>query len=398
MTASSSRPCARCRLLTAVIAIGVFAAVLLLAGCAPEPRPTPAGPSEHSVQADPTPPETPAAETESSLLLASLAHTDAVAIVDPSQPDASAVQRITVGAAPWGVGVADDGATGYAATAEGLAVIDLDSRQRTALIPFQHSADRLGVGEYRAGGLGLAVSPNDAPGGARVYVAMTSGDGTYFLEVFDVATEQFIAAVPVGLRPFDVLVAPNGSWAATVDHDGFTVTVVDAQSLEATTHTVAPFGTEGGLASWEKPHYGAVAADGSVLLPYQGKVVVRLDPRTGRMSTIASAADSHAHGTALDGDLLLTVGTGSFGNATGSPNLSLLDVVSGEERIVPLDVPHETVAVWTAVDGTHFAAVAGGNTRNEGWDGITLVSVDTLDTRSLPVDGYPQAVVSYAHS
>ncbi|KTR85982.1 hypothetical protein NS354_07005, partial [Leucobacter chromiiresistens] len=68
------------------------------------------------------------------------------------------------------------------------------------------------------------------------------------------------------------------------------------------------------------------------------------------------------------------------------------------ECVAPLDAPHETVAVWQNADGAEFAAVAGGNTRNEGWEGITLVALDSLETRRLAVAGYPQAIVAYARS
>lgn len=363
-----------------------------LAGCAaeqsqvtpqtaPKPAPVPA----------PEPADPPAA----ALLLVSLARGDEIAIVDPAQnATEQAARTITVGAAPWGVGV--HGTTGYAATAEGLAVVDLVQGVRTDLVPYLHPTSERATGEYRPGGLGLAVSPD----GSRVYVAVTSGDGAFFLEAFDTADAKFIGSAPVGLRPFDVLVAPDGAWAATVDHDSFTVSVVAADTLAVTQHEVAPFGTEGGLASWEKPHYGAVdttpgANFGSILLPYQWEVVVRLDPLTGATSEIASAANSHAHGTTLAGRTLLTVGTGSFGSATGVANLSILDLDSGAEREVSLKVPHETVAVWRDASGREFAAVAGGNTRDAGWDGLTLVALDDLGVREIPLPGYPQAVVAF---
>jgi hypothetical protein len=225
---------------------------------------------------------------------------------------------------------------------------------------------------------------------------VTTGDGSDVLEVFDTASGTFVGFAPVGLRPFDVLVAPDGAWAATVDHDSFTVTVVDAATLKATPHTVAPFGTDGGLASWEKPHYGAVDARGGILLPYQGLMVARLDPATGQVTTLKSSANSHSHGTALAGRRLLTVGTGTFGNASGDPNLSILDLDGGGEQIVPLTPPHETVTVWTDTAGAEYAAIGGGNTRGEGWDGITLVSLADLSKRAISVPGYPQVVVSFA--
>lgn len=373
---------------------GLFGAAavagLVLAGCAAEPRASRDGDRAPRDEAVPEEPQPVARE----LLLVSLARSDEVAVIDPALPDAEAVHRIRAGAAPWGVAVASGGATAYAATAEGLAVIDLAAGERSALVAYRHPAPFVSSGEYRPGGLGLAVSPD----GSRVYVAVWSGAGGAVLEVFDTAAGAFVGEAAVGERPFDVLVAPDGSWAATVDHDSFGVTVIDAVSLEPTTHRVAPFGSEGGLASWEKPHYGAVEADGSVLLPVQGRTVVRLDPRTGATSAIPSAANSHSHGTALAGRSLLTVGTGAFGNATGGPNLSVLDLDSGSERLVPTAVPHETVAPWKDPAGREYAAMAGGNTRDAGWDGITLVALDDLSTREIPVPGYPQAIVRFARS
>lgn len=373
-------------------------AVAVLAGCAadrgagarPDGAPRPGASPRPDGGPDPDPGT--GTTSASTLLLASLAHAEHVAIIDPARPDAEAVRRVRVGAAPWGVGVDAARQLGYAATAEGLAVVDLAAGKRRRLVRYRHPAARLEQGEYRPGGLGLAVSPD----GSRVYVAVMPDGNSAFLEVYDAERQRFIAAVPVGARPFDVVVAPDGSWAATVDHDAFTVTVVDARTLRPRSHTVAPFGTEGGLASWEKPHYGAVDEDGAILLPYQGKVVVRLDPRTGRFTTIRSRADSHAHGTTRAGRRLLTVGTGAFGNAEGRPNLSILDIDTGAERVVPLSRPHETVAVCRDASGREFAAVAGGNTRDEGWDGITLVDLEDRGVRELAVPGYPQAVVAFA--
>lgn len=380
---------------------------LALAGCAAEEhaparaglgRPDAERPSAHP---GPSPEPESGARAAGTLLLATLARGDEIAIIDPVlQGTGAVVDTVRVGAAPWGAGVSPDGRTAYAATAEGLAVVDLASRTRTGLVPYRHPAPAISSGEYRAGGLGLAVAPD----GSRVYVAVTDGSlspGSSFLEVYDVETAAFTASVAVGIRPFDVLVAPDGAWAATVDHDGFSVTVVDARTLDATTHRVAPFGRAGGLASWEKPHYGAVADDGAILLPYQGLVVARLDPVSGEITMLESRADSHAHGTALAGPRLVTVGTGAFGNARSGPNLSILDLETGRERIVPLDPPHETVAIWRDASGAEFAAVAGGNTRDAGWDGITVVPLDATAEeaethRRIPTPGYPQVVVGFA--
>lgn len=341
--------------------------------------------------AAPSPEPTSSEGPASNFLLATLAHTDKIARIDPANEDPNAVEFLAVGAAPWGVGVHAAGNAAYVATAEGLAVVDLATFTRTVLVPYLHPAPSIGQGEYRPGGLGPAVAPD----GSAVYVAVLSDVETSHLEMFDVKRGVFTGSVQVGWRPFDVVVAPDGAWVATIDHDSFSVTVVDPVAMTAKRHEIAPFGTEGGLGSWEKVHYGAVEPGGTILLPVQGKVVVRFDPGTGASTTLASATNSHAHGTALAGRRLLSVGTGSFGNATGSPNLSILDLDTGEERIAPLDVPHETVAAYTSADGEGWAAVAGGNTRDMGWDGLTFVRLSDLAQRRLDVAGYPQVVVSY---
>ncbi|ALO67930.1 hypothetical protein AS189_17375 [Arthrobacter alpinus] len=367
-------------------------AALALAGCTtdgvPGQKPSTVAAPKPSAGTAPTASHPP---SNSSFLLATLAHTDKIARIDPENQDKDAVEFLTVGAAPWGIGVYSPTHAAYVATAEGLAVVDLATFKREALVPYLHPAPEISQGEYRPGGLGLAVAPD----GSAVYVAVSVDTQTCFLEVFDVQRGVFTGSVRVGWRPFDVVVAPDGAWVATIDHDSFTVTVVDPASLHATTRKIAPFGTEGGLASWEKIHYAAVDADGTILLPVQGKVVVRLDPVTGKSSTIPSAANSHAHGTALARRLLLTVGTGSFGNADGVPNLSVLNLDTGDERIAPLDVPHETVMVWSDAAGADWAVVAGGNTRDEGWDGITFVRLSDFEQRKLNVPGYPQVVVAY---
>lgn len=122
--------------------------------------------------------------------------------------------------------------------------------------------------------------------------------------------------------------------------------------------------------------------------------MVRFDSVTGKSNTIPSAANSHAHGTALAGRLLLTVGTGSFGNADGVPNLSVLNLDTGDERTAPLNAPLETVTAWSDAAG-EWAVVAGGNTRAEGWDGLTFIRLSDFEQRTLDVPGYPQVVVTY---
>ncbi|MFE6235743.1 hypothetical protein [Cellulosimicrobium sp. NPDC057862] len=386
-----------------VAAWATAAVVALLAACSPgaagdaapsAPAPDVAPPS--ATDPEPAPTTVPAApeepvEAPPRYLLATEAESDGLAVVDPTIRDGSAVvDRVEVGAAPWGIAVHAPTRRAYVSTAQGVAVVDLATRERVDLIPYRDAPDRAGFGEYRRGGMGIAVSPD----GARVYVAVHRGDSST-LETIDVASREVLASTPVGLRPFDVLVAADGSEVYTVDHDEFSVHVVDTTTFEARRIEVAPFGTEGGLASFEKPHYAVLDDDGALLLPYQGRVLVRLDPATGTTSSVPSAADSHQHGVARAPDgRVVVVGNGPFGNAAGGPNVTVLDPATGAEQVAPLTRRHETVTTWTdPVTGALSAVLAGGYTQAEAWDGATVVDLGTLATYEIQIPGRPQVVV-----
>ncbi|WP_306231904.1 YncE family protein [Agrococcus beijingensis] len=415
----------------------IFLAAAALVGCtpgsletSPSPSPSEAATARPTTETSPSPVMTPAPEAQPQpVLLATLAASDGLAIVDPDAAD-PVLGVIPVGQAPWGV--AAQGAAAYVATAEGLAVVDLAARTRAALVPYLHQPASVGFGEYRDGGLGIAVSPD----GARVYVAVHRWPDPAWLEVYDVASGAFVASADVGIRPFDVLADPGGAWVATVDHDSYTVTLIDPASPSTVVRTVeiAPFGNLG-FSGWEKPHYAAITADGRIALPYQGLVTVLLDPATGATERVEATANSHQHGvaTAPDGRLV-TSGTGAFGTATGSTNVSLLDPLTGAEQVIPLQRPHETVAIWqgadasggagadaaapsttatatpapaapataatpTAAPSTAAAAawsivLAGGYTRDGWWDGLTVVDPSSGSVREVALAGRPQHVIA----
>ncbi|WAC66866.1 hypothetical protein OVA14_03590 [Agrococcus sp. SL85] len=387
--------------------LAAAAVVLALAGCAPGalvPGPSPAATQprpDATATAAPSPEPEPAAAP---VLLTTLAASDGLAIVDPDA-DEPVLDVVEVGQAPWGVAAAEG--TAYVATAEGLAVVDLAARERTALVPYLHQPAEAGFGEYRDGGLGVAVSPD----GAHVFVAVHRWPDPAWLEAYDVAEGAFTGSVGVGVRPFDVLADPDGEWVATIDHDSYTVSVVDAAALEAAggaggggaaapeivRHEIAPFGNLG-FAGWEKPHYAAITGDGRIALPYQGLVMVLLDPATGATERVPMAANSHSHGvTAAPDGRLVTVGTGAFGTATGAPGVSLLDPGTREEQVVTLERPHETAAIWQPDAGGGWQAVlAGGFTRDGWWDGLTVVDPASGAVREIALDGRPQAIVAAA--
>ncbi|MBP1325906.1 YVTN family beta-propeller protein [Leucobacter exalbidus] len=306
---------------------------------------------------------------------------DTVTFVDPQTGPTDSVQ---VGMAPYGLVVGADGRA-WVATAEGVAVVDTLTRERLSLIPYEAEVGEIMGGEYRGGGMGIAMSPD----GEQVYVGVNIPNRNGALEIIDVASEQVTDSVEVGLRPFDVDVAADGTQVYVTNHDSYDVTVIDAATHNARNFEVAPYGTEGGLGSWLKPHYAAVRADGMLALPFEGQKLAMLDPKTGSVTVEAMTASTHQHGTtyAPDGSLLV-VGTGPIGNANGAASLTIRSP-EGDERVIALDGPHEDVAVSS---DSRTAYVSGGFTRDGYWDGITVVDLTSGDTRKLEAGQRPLGV------
>ncbi|EFL19253.1 lipoprotein [Streptomyces sp. C] len=317
---------------------------------------------------------------EGTLLVADFG-ADTVTFVDPRR---GPVGSVAVGTAPYGLAVGPDGLA-WVATAEGVAVVDTRARTRVAGIPYTTGTGPVGTGEYRGGGMGIALAPD----GSRVYVGVNVPGGRGVLEVIDTAAREVTATVPVGCRPFDVDVARDGGEVYVTGHDSFDVTVVAADTLAARRIEVAPYGTEGGLASWLKPHYAVVRpGDGRLLLPFEGERLAVVDPRSGAVAVEPMTADTHQHGTALTADgRLLVVGTGAVEEGEG-PSLTVRSP-GGEERVHPLDGPHEDVAV--SRDG-RTAYVTGGYTRDGYWNGLTVVDLADGTTRRLPAGNRPLGI------
>ncbi|MFB7542085.1 YncE family protein [Streptomyces zaomyceticus] len=309
---------------------------------------------------------------------------DTVTFVDPAR---GAIGSVKVGTAPYGLVVGTDGRA-WVATAEGVAVVDTTTRQRLALIPYETDAGPVTTGEYRGGGMGIALAPD----GRRVYVGVNVPGGNGTLEVIDTASLRVTDTVPVGRRPFDVDVSGDGSEVYATNHDSFDVTIVTAGTLEPRRVEVAPYGTEGGLGSWLKPHYTAVRpSDGKLLLPFEGERLAVVDPRTGRTTIEPMTANTHQHGATVTADgTLLAVGTGPIDPSEDRGPSLTVRTPGGAERVYPLEGPHESVAV--SKDG-RTAYVTGGFTRDGYWDGLSIVDLDTGDTRRLEAGSRPLGVV-----
>ncbi|MDX2295819.1 MULTISPECIES: YncE family protein [Streptomyces] len=381
---------------TARAVLPAAVAAVLLAGCA-EAAETPAAgaaaPTSPTVTVPPPTSTGPApsgtkgatavAPAAGTLLVADFG-SDTVTFVDPARGSTGSVR---VGTAPYGLALGKDGRA-WVATAEGVAVVDTAGRRRLALVPYRTDTGPVTTGEYRGGGMGIALAPD----GKRAYVGVNVPGGNGTLEVIDTASLKVVDVVEVGRRPFDVDVSRDGSAVYATNHDSFDVTVVDADSLGTRRVEVAPYGTEGGLGSWLKPHYTAVRpSDGKLLLPFEGERLAVVDPATGRVEIESMTANTHQHGATVTPDgTLLAVGTGPIDpDEDRGPSLTVRSP-GGAERVYPLDGPHEDVAV--SEDG-RTAYVTGGFTRDGYWDGISVVDLGSGEVTRLAAGSRPLGVV-----
>jgi hypothetical protein len=303
-----------------------------------------------------------------------------ISLIDPDQ---GVIAKIEAGAAPWGLAQAGDRL--YAATAEGVAVIDLTRRERLALVPYQTKVGPPQYGEYRPGGMGLAASPD----GRQVYVGVYLPGQSSQLEILNTESLTMAGSVSIGIRPFDVLFSADGSEVYTIDHDSYSVTAVDPVTLASRTLEVAPLGN----GAFDKPHYAALAVDGHLWLPFQGQALVKLDPASGQFDTFPLTAATHQHGVTFtpDGRYLLIVGTGAAGGARAGASLTIFDTQTMTEEIIRLIRPHEDIIV--SPDG-NYAYLTGGYLLAGGWEGLTVVDLHQRTFSELTIAGYPLDIVT----
>ena len=306
-------------------------------------------------------------------LAAVLPDRDALALVDPVRGTTS---EVPVGASPWGVAVA--GSRAFVSTARHVAVVDVRRRRVVRRVRYRTRIPVVARGEDRPGGMGIAAAPD----GRRVFVGVHTG-GRGVLEVLDTRRLRMTASARIGVRPFDVLAGPGGRTAFTVDHDSYGVTAVDTRDATTRTFAVAPLGR----GAFDKLNYGALDARSRLLLPINGEVLAILDPVTGRVVERPMSSRVHQAGVTRSGSRLLTVGAEAL-EGSGGPNLSVFDLRSGRERVIPLRRAHEDIAV--SGDG-RTAYLSGGYTRG-GWRGLTVVSLPGGRTREVSLAAAPLGI------
>ena len=317
--------------------------------------------------------------SNSDVLLVSQFKAHHLAYVDPEK---GVIARVKVGRAPYGVAISQDGHA-YVATAEGVAVVDIRSRLRTALIPYQSSLTGAQWGEYRQGGMGIAVSSD----GKTVAVGVNRGNRAGQLEIISTQSQTVTASVPIGIRPFQVLFSNDDQEIYSIDHDSYSVTAYNLSDRSLRVFDVAPLGY-GGFA---KPHYAAINTQGHLLLPIQGRTLIQLNPKTGAQTQIPLSAQTHQHGVALSNDAstLFVVGTGPAGEVSGAAVLSRINLRDGRETHIPLHGDHEQIVLS---DDGKLAYLTGGNSFTEGWNGISVIDLTRNKIQSVPVDKQPLGI------
>lgn len=371
-------------------AAGLAMGALLLAGCGSDAESAgsagsaPAGPM--IPPATSTAPMTGPTTNGTEHLLVADFGADTVTFVDPSRRGAAAeLDSVRVGTAPYGIALGPDG-TAWVSTAEGVAAVDTHTRRRTALIPYRTETGPATTGEYRGGGMGIAISPD----GSRVYVGVNVPGRRGVLEVIDTARRQVVATAPVGTRPFDVDVSADGGEVYATNHDSYDVTIVDTDDWSTRAILVDPYRTGRDVGAWLKPHYAVVRpADGALLLPFEGERLLVVDPATGRVGERPMTADTHQHGVAIAADgTLFVVGTGGTPDSGNGPSLTIRPP-AGKERVIPLAGPHEAVAL-SADGGTAY--VSGGFTRDGYWNGLSIVDVASGEVTRLAAGQRPLGI------
>lgn len=330
-----------------------------------------------TAQEDPT----PSADGYQLLVTQSLGKS--IALVDPN---AGVVKTMVVGSAPWGIALSSDNRA-FISTDAGVAVVDVAAWELVAVVPYQTAVSSGRFGEYRQGGMGITIAQDDS----KVYVGVYTGGQTDQLEVLDTVTFEFTASVPIGIRPFDVVMSADGQHVISIDHDSYSATVIDTSDLRPTTVLLTPLGN----GSYDKPHYAAVANDGHLWLPYQGRILVDLDPLSGEYTTTPLTANTHQHGVAFtpDQSKLIIVGTGAAGEVSNAPSLTLIEMATLQETIIPLIEAHEKIII--SPDG-RYAYLSGGYLLNGGWNGLTVVDLQTFALRKIVVPDAPLDMVIIA--
>lgn len=142
---------------------------------------------------------------------------DSVSVIDTNE--FKAVKEIKVGLSPRGMAFSKDGRRAYVAVMRGQALAVIDVKQLKLLRLIQK---------------GIAAEPRHLVRnrrGDRLYI---SANGSALIQVMDLAREEVIQNIQVGLGPRTIVLSPDEKWLYAVNYGSATVSVVDlARGKEA---------------------------------------------------------------------------------------------------------------------------------------------------------------------
>ncbi len=179
---------------------------------------------------------------------------------------------VFVGPTPGYLEIAPSGAYGYIANraAGVLTVFDAVRNTVTGTIPVRDGGPQF-----------VAFSPD----GNRAYVSIFNNERTVNeVGVLDTDTGAFIARIPVGVRPFALVVSPDGRRLYVPNHDSGGITVIDTASNSVVTSiAVAP-----------NPHWLTISKDGSRLYAanHESNLVSVIDTASNNVLTTVPVGKS----------------------------------------------------------------------------------------------------------
>ncbi len=153
----------------------------------------------------------------------------------------TAITKVKVGSAPYGIAVTPNGKTAYVTDRWGVNVSVIDTATNTVTDTVKVGSDPDGV----------AISPD----GKKVYV---TNSGSNNVSVIDTDTNTVKATVPVGNTPVGIAVTPDGKKAYVTNYGNFSIRGNTTSVIDTATNTVIATVPVG-----EHPSGVAVTPDGT---------------------------------------------------------------------------------------------------------------------------------------
>ncbi len=210
---------------------------------------------------------------------------------------------VFVGPTPGYLEIAPNGAYGYIANraAGVLTVFDAVRNTVTGTIPVRDGGPQF-----------VAFSPD----GNRAYVSIFNNERTVNeVGVLDTDTGAFIARIPVGVRPFALVVSPDGRRLYVPNHDSGGITVIDTASNNVLATVPVGKSPHSIVAHPSKPLVFVVNYDSSSVsvIDTTSNAVVATVPTGSHPQDVSLAADGkHAYVACVDQNAIQVLDTVTY--------------------------------------------------------------------------------------